>query len=269
MTQRQVVEQQTMAAIGKLTAILVGAAMACSAGNAGAADQPSLGLPDVNVNAPPPVSPNAAPREVLPTQLNPYGGRNRVEEDMFLERPCSETRLASTAGGKCLEGYKLQNGVLLSGPCHIQLDVVISSTATYTFEADAFVFDPYLVTASGPLPRNCKVAPQSAYDEDRLKDMNRMTRRGTNWHDYVKNDSEITSEYSDGRLNCLATRKNGPPWRGGFVWTVHASLCRLDGSRVQAADVQQMLNSLKIRVYDPVGNLRPADDTNYIQFGTR
>src|SRR5271170_527908 len=188
---------------------------------------------------------------------------------MFLEKPCSETRLSSAAGGKCLEGYKLQNGVLGSGPCHIQLDVVISSTATYTFEADAFVFDPYLVTASGPLPKYCKVAPQSAYDEDRLKDMNRMTRRGTNWRNYIKNDSEITSEYSDGRLNCLATRRDGPPWRGGFVWTVHASLCRLDGARVEAADVQQMLNSLKIRVHDPVGNLRPAEDPNYIQFGGR
>jgi hypothetical protein len=99
--------------------------------------------------------------------------------------------------------------------------------------------------------------------------MNRMTRRGTDWRNYVNNDSEITSEYSDGRLNCLATRRNGPPWRGGYVWTVHASLCRLDGARVQAADVQQMLSSLKIRVYDPVGNLRPANDTNYAQFGGR
>lgn len=258
-----------MATIDKLTAMLALAAIACSAGNAAAADAPNVGLPDVTVTAPPSVSPNAAPREALPTELNPYGGRNRVEEDMFLEKPCTETRLASTMGGKCLEGYKLQNGILTSGVCHIQLDVVMSRTATYTFEADAFVFDPYLVTAIGPLPKYCKVAPQSAYDEDRLKDMNQMTRRGTNWRNYVKNDSEITSEYSDGRLNCLATRRDGPPWRGGFVWTVHASLCRLDGARVEAADVQQMLSSLKISVHDPIGNLRPADDSNYIQFGPR
>ena len=96
-----------MAAIDKLTAALAMAAIACFGGNTGAADQPSVGLPDVTVNAPPPVSPNAAPREVLPFRLNPFDGRNRVGEEMFAEKPCSETRFASTAGGKCLEGYKM------------------------------------------------------------------------------------------------------------------------------------------------------------------
>jgi len=231
-----------------------------------AADSPNLGLPDVTVTAPSPVSPNAAPREVPPSEINPYYGRNRVDEDQFLEKPCSSTRLSSTAGGKCLEGYKITT--VHTGVCHIQLDVVMGSTATYTFEADAFVFDPYLLTADGPLPKNCSVSKQASYDEDRLKDMNQMTRRGTSWRNYINNDNEVTSEYSDGRLNCLATRRLGPNWKGGVVWAVHASLCRLDGAGVQPADVQQMLNSLKIRVYDPNGNLRRADDSNYVQFGS-
>src|SRR5262245_21471955 len=77
------------------------------AGAALAADRSSTVLSPVTVTAPAPVSPNAAPREVLPMAQNPYEGRNRVEEDRFVELPCGETRIASTAGGKCLSGYHL------------------------------------------------------------------------------------------------------------------------------------------------------------------
>jgi hypothetical protein len=66
-------------------------------------------LPDVNVIAPP-LTPDVAPRVVPATGQNSYFGRNRVEEDMFAEKPCSEPRMSSSAGGKCLEGYHLGPG---------------------------------------------------------------------------------------------------------------------------------------------------------------
>jgi hypothetical protein len=239
---------------------------------AGVADAQQPPLPDVSVTAPAVQDPYAvgdprAPRTVAPSEINPYYGRNRVDESMFAEKPCSETRLATNvSGGKCLEGYKIGEDSS-SSVCHIQLDVVMGATATYTFEADTFVFDPYLVSASGPLPKNCAVSKQSQYDLARLQDMNQMTRRGSNWQSYVKNDDtgEVTAEYSDGRLNCRAFRRLGPNWHGGVVWSVHASICRLDGVAVQPADIHSMLSSLKIRVYDPRGNLRPPEQSmNYV-----
>ena len=44
---------------------------------------------------------------MAPGDINPYYGRNRVDESIFAEKPCGETRLSSTIGGKCLEGYKI------------------------------------------------------------------------------------------------------------------------------------------------------------------
>jgi len=239
---------------------------------AGVADAQQPPLPDVSVTAPAVQDPYAvgdprAPRTVAPSEINPYYGRNRVDESMFAEKPCSETRLATNvSGGKCLEGYKIESKIQSSsaGPCHIQLDVVMGSTATYSFEADVFVFDPYLVGSGGQtLPKGCSVGKQSDYDLARLQDMNQMTRRGSNWQSYVKNDDtgEVTAEYSDGRLNCRAFRRLGPNWHGGVVWAVHASICRLDGSAVESADTHSMLSSLKIRVYDPRGNLRPPEQS--------
>ena len=82
-----------------------------------------------------------------------------------------------------------------------------------------------------------------------------MTRRGMNWQSYVKNDDtgEVTAEYSDGRLKCQAFRRFGPRWRGGVIWAVHASICRLDGAEVQPADVHAMLSSLKRNPRRPAG----------------
>jgi hypothetical protein len=247
------------------TMLFLGVLLGAAAG-AGAADAPQPPLPDVNVTAPQPSTPNGVAREVPPIEQNSYFGRNRVEEDMFVERPCSETRMSSSVGGKCLEGYHLGPGYGVSSEstaCHIQLDVVSATTAAYTFEADTFVFDPYLVTSGGPMPKGCSVSKERAYDLARLRDMNMMTRRGVNWRDYAANENngDRSAEYSDGRLNCLALRRLGPNWRGGVIWSVHASLCRLDGAPVQPADVHSMLSSMKIRVYDPVGNLRPPDQS--------
>jgi hypothetical protein len=49
-------------------------------------------------------------------------------------------------------------------------------------------------------------------------------------------------------------------WRGGHVYMMHASICRTDTAAVQAEDITYVLGSLQTRVYDPLGNLRKADD---------
>jgi hypothetical protein len=99
--------------------------------------------------------------------------------------------------------------------------------------------------------------------------MNQVTRRGTNWHNLVVNDSQNqwyggdrlrSIEFSDGSHNCIAVRKPGPVWRGGYVYMMHASICRTDTAAVQAQDIAYALGSLRTRIYDPVGNLRKADD---------
>src|SRR5580658_10638397 len=177
---------------------------------AAAVESPQQPLPDVHVSAPDPYGGDPrSPRETPPTEINPYYGRNRVDESMFAEKPCSETRMSSSSGGKCLEGYKI-GGDSAANVCHIQLDVVMGTTATYNFEADVFVFDPYLVGSGGPLPSGCAVSKQPQYDLARLQDMNQMTRRGSNWRNYVNNyvdnGGDISSEYSDGQFSCLAFR---------------------------------------------------------------
>jgi hypothetical protein len=244
-----------------LTLILLGATSP-----AGAADSPQQPLPDVHVTAPDPYGGDPrAPRVVPPSEINPYYGRNRVDESIFAEKPCSEMRLSSSIGSKCLEGYQI-GGDSAANPCHIQLSVVMGTTAAYNFEADVFVFDPYLVGSGGQaLPRGCAVSKQPQYDLARLQDMNQMTRRGSNWRSYVNNfvndGGDISSEYSDGQLGCLAFRRLGPNWRGGVVWSIHAAICRLDGTAVRPADVHALLSSLTIRVYDPRGNLRPPEQS--------
>jgi len=103
--------------------------------------------------------------------------------------------------------------------------------------------------------------------------MNQVTRRGTNWHNLVVNDSQNqwyggdrlrSIQFSDGPHNCIAVRKPGPVWRGGYVYMMHASICHTDTAAVQAQDIAYVLASLQTRIYDPSGNLRKAgDQTTY------
>jgi hypothetical protein len=137
------------------------------------------------------------------------------------------------------------------------LDVVIDTTGKLAIEADILVFDPYRVTATGSLPRQCHVGGQWWYDQEDFQDMNQVTRRGTNWHNL---DQGKSIEFSDGSHNCIAVLKRGPVWRGGYVYMMHASVCRADTATVQAEDIAYVLGSLQTRIYDPVGNLRQAND---------
>jgi hypothetical protein len=87
-----------------------------------------------------------------------------------------------------------------------------------------------------------------------------VTRRGTNWRNLVRHGEDKSIEFTDGAHNCVAVRKPGPAWRGGYVYIMHASICRSDGASVQTEDIAYVLGSLQTRIYDPVGNLRQAND---------
>jgi len=253
---------------------IVTAAIMVSASGAYAQDT-KLSVPDVTVTAPAaPVEPPYMRDPWKAYARNPYFGRYRVEEDKFTEVPCSATRVALGVSGKCLQGYRL--GPSGSGaspdstnPCDMALDVVIDNSGKLAIEADILIFDPYKVNANGSVPKWCYVNGYTGYDQEDFQDMNQVTRRGTNWHNLQINDMQDqwhggdrlrSIEFSDGPRNCIALRKPGPVWRGGYIWMMHASICRTDGAAVQAQDVADVLSLLRTRVYDPVGNLRNAND---------
>ena len=251
-----------MRAVSSYASAIVTAAMLAPWMGAYAQDS-KLSVPNVSVTAPPYVG-----------SRSPYFGRYRVEENKFSEVPCSQTRIALGPSGKCLQGYRLtlpaNTGYRGSSPCDLALDVVIDTTGNLAVEADILVFDPYAVyAAGGSPPKFCYVRGNWGYDQINFQDMNQVTRRGTNWHDLQINDMQNqwyggdrlrSMEFSDGPHSCIAIRKPGPVWRGGYVYMMHASICRTDTAAVGAQDVAYVLGSLQLRIYDPVGNLRKADD---------
>jgi hypothetical protein len=209
---------------------------------------------------------------------NPYFGNNRVEENRFAPVPCSGFRIdpasAGAADRTCLQGYRLVPA-LVYGPkggdrdhkhCDIDHDVTIYDVGNLSVEADVFVFDPYKLAADTGFPdQDCYVRGYSGYDQEDFQDMNRITRRGTDWHDLrgetctwsdLRAACETKSiEFSYGPDKCVAIRRPGPRWQGGFVWMLTASICRTDGESVQPGDVDRALGPVQIRQYDPVGNV--------------
>jgi hypothetical protein len=125
-------------------------------------------------------------------------------------------------------------------------------------EADALIFDPYKITAVGHPAKNCTVWSGFLDLPNDFKDLNQVTRRGDNWRNFTRNDGQSVMEFTSGGRACVAVERLGPPWRGGYVWVVHASICRNDAGPVQMADVEQVLGGLRLEVYDPVGNLARA-----------
>jgi len=239
------------------------------------AQNSQITVPNVTVTAPAvPVEPPYMRDPWKAYARNPYFGRYRVEEEKFTEVPCSATRIALGASSKCLQGYRLTPSGSGSdsnntNPCDMALDVVIDTAGKLAIEADILVFDPYKVNANGSVPKWCYVHGYTRYDQEDFQDLNQVTRRGSNWHNLQINDMQDqwhggdrlrSMEFSDGLRNCIALRKPGPVWRGGYIWMMHASICRTDGAAVQAQDVAYVLSSLQARTYDPVGNLRNAND---------
>ena len=230
-----------------------------------AAQNATQRLPEVVVTAPAPTT--APPYLRDPGKAyarNPYSGRYRVEEDKFTEAPCTATRIASVTGGKCLQGYRLIPGMTqqIINPkggdnCDLALDVVMYSVGNLSVEADTIIFDPNKLTAIGhQTSQFCYVNGNTGYDQEDFQDMNQVTRRGINWHNLVSNGEDKSIEFSDGPHNCIAVQKAGPRWAGGYIYMLHASICRTDTAGVQPGDVAYTLQYLQIRQYDPTGNLR-------------
>jgi hypothetical protein len=233
-------------------------------GRGGMAQNTTLTVPEVTVTAPAPAASPPYLREPGSAYArNPYSGRYRVEEDKFPEVPCTATRLASVTGGKCLQGYRLITALTdqITNPkggsnCDIALDVAIYTVGNLTVEADTTITDPYKVTAIGFHSAYCYVNGYSGYDQEDFQDMNQVTRRGTNWHNLVGDGEDKSIEFSDGPHRCIAVKKAGPPWQGGYVDMIHASICRTDTGAVQPRDVTDALQYLQIRQHDPIGNLQ-------------
>jgi hypothetical protein len=254
-----------MTAIPGLASIITGMAIVVSAAGACAQQTEQLSVPNVTVTAPAtPVAPPYLRDPGRAYQRNPYNGRYRVEEGKFREVPCTATRIASAAGGRCLQGYRLIPALTqqITNPkggdnCDLALDVVVYTAGNLSIEADTLIFDPYKLTAIGhQTSQFCYVNGNSGYDQEDFEDMNQVTRRGTNWRNFVSNDEDKSIEFSDGPHNCIAVQKAGPKWGGGYIYMLHASICRTDMAAIRAADVVYALGSLQIRQYDPVGNLR-------------
>lgn len=244
---------------------IVALAITASASAAPAQDT-KLTVPNVTVTAPPvPVQPPYLRDPGKSYERNPYAGRYRVEEDKFTEVPCNVTRIASSAGGKCLQGYRLVPGTALFAQrgglkCDMALDVVISRVGNLSVEASTLIFDPYKLAATGLPGKYCYVNSHPSYGQEDFQDMNQVTRRGTNWRNLVSDGEEKSIEFSDGPHNCIAVHRPGPKWQGGYVYMLHASICRTDTAAARAEDVAYALGSLQVRQYDPVGNLRKAGE---------
>ena len=69
-------------------------------------------------------------------------------------------------------------------------------------------------------------------------------------------------EFNDGNRNCKAIRHTGPEWHGGYIYIGHVSICRKDAAQVQADDIAYVYGTLRVRMYDPEGNLRAADQSD-------
>ena len=247
-----------MRVIGNLTAVLVLAVIAGSLGSARGASAQNLALPEVMVTAPP----------IAPAyrKWNPYGGNPRVEEEKWSDIPCSSSRIAAGAATGCKAGPSLNHpgfglpqgdrSVNLSN-CRIGHDLVITNVGYLAFEADVVIVDPYYVSATGPPHKGCSAEAGYGDLREDFPDMNQMTRKGSGWRGYADNGDLITMAFSIGASNCLALEKRGPRWRTGYVYVIHASICRNDGRPVEVTDIDYVLHSLLVRQYEPSGNLRP------------
>jgi len=240
-----------MAKIAGVTEIAVAIAILASIGSA-PAQQAQTSLPEVTVTAPP----NAKPEWLTPR--SGMWGKLRVEEDRWPEIPCNTSRM-NTAGAKCQEGSKV-TGAQAVGHCTIVHPLTSAVIGRFAVEADVLVFDPHLVTAS-QAGRNGKCTIWTGYEHlpDDFRDMNQVARRGVGWRNFVpgngRSGAQSTIEFNDGSNSCLALERLGPPWQGGFVWVMHATVCQAGTMPISQADINAVIGALKIDTYDPDGNL--------------
>jgi hypothetical protein len=181
--------------------------------------------PDVIVTAPPAQAGLPAPRD--PGRLFAYAGRDRVEEEKFPEVPCTGNRVQSSRGPSC----------------NTAVDEVVCKAGNLAIEANTLISDPY----ANRFSTWCYAAGHPEYGEEDFQGMNQVTRRGSNWHNLINSGEDKSIEFFDGQHNCVAVQKAGPRWQRGFVYMVHASICRTDTAAVRAEDVAYALDLLHVR----------------------
>jgi hypothetical protein len=228
---------------------------------AAASAQQNMTLPEVTVIAPgnqPQTSPTSQSAPGMP-----YFGNVRVEETKWPEIPCAASRVGAAAPGTCRKGPPQMtfergdaNGGRQMGNCQIAHDLVISTLGGLQFEADSLVFDPYYISGIGHQRQDCYVEALPARLEAQFADMNQMTRPGSGWRNLAANGDLTTMEFNVGPDNCLALEKRGPRWGGGFIYLIHASICRKDGRSVDSGNIATVLGAIQVQQHDPNGNLR-------------
>jgi hypothetical protein len=231
----------------------------------GYAQNAQMTLPQVTVTAPP-VRP---PQQFAPTLG--MMGIVRVEENKWPVVPCATSRMnTQDDAGTCQEGPKVRNFTSIGtgflppgfGECTIAHPLITTTVGPFAVEADVLVFDPYKATA---LPANGRCTVWSGYQHlpDDFRDMNAVARRGIDWRDFVPGNgqpqTQSTMAFSEAGHPCLALEKLGPPWHGGFIWVLHATMCEsAPAAPIAQSDIDAVVDALRIRVYDPNGNLAPA-----------
>jgi hypothetical protein len=230
--------------------ITVAATLLVLSTTAALTQSPQTPLPDVSVTAPAPI------QRVNP--FTPFSGDTRVDEARRPVIPCAGARIDLGPGAKCQTGTPVETFLTMSqgGRCDIARQVAMIDNARYRIEAHVMIFDPYKVTATGHQMKNCTVWTGYTNMPDDFKDMNQMTRRASGWRNFVQGAPRSTIEFSDGARNCLAVERLGPPWHGGYVWVVHASICPVTPTPLQNADIDAVFAMLQLRQYDAQGNLR-------------
>ncbi len=235
----------------RLAMVLLAAILGSPASVANAQQQ-KVPLPEVTVTAPP-LTPSYK-------KFTPYFGNPRVEEDKWPDIPCSASRIGFGAPSNCKTGSPQETMIpvlpgIQQSNCRIAHDLVMTNSGTLAIEADAMVFDPYYVSAIGHQHSHCYVEAGYSDLREEFPDMNRTTRQGTGWRNFVASDELSTMEFSIGSNDCLALEKRGPRWGGGYIYVIHASICRTDRHAVAAADLEYVLRSTQVRQYEPGGNL--------------
>src|SRR5579864_4695777 len=198
----------------------------------GLAQQAETTLPEVEVTAP--RVPPAPPRPTAGVL-----GKTRVEESKWPVIPCAGAHIGAAGGaGTCQVGPMIMssmaympggNSPAAYGSCTIHHQLVSTAVGRFAVEADVEVFDPYKVTGD---PYNGWCMVWSGYNNlpADFRDMNQVARRGVGWRDFAfgggRANTESTMAFDDGGRGCAAIERLGPPWHGGLVWVLHATLCQ-------------------------------------------
>ncbi len=224
-----------------------------------AAAQQSLDLPDVSVTAP-----GAAPTGAASKGGMPMFGNARVEEEKWPEIPCDASRVgAGATPGTCRRGptqinFEHGDSQQTRQPtnCRIAHDLVVGTLGGLDFEADTLVFDPYYVSAIGHQRQDCYVESVPGHIRAQFLDMNQVTRQATGWGDMTEGADLVLQPFAVGGAHCIALEKRGPRWGGGYIFLIHASICRKDGQPVDPGNIAAVVAALQVQQRDGAGNLR-------------